>query len=447
MARQPADGSEIGNASVEAAVLHAEIEALRRRLAALEARLPGCTPGEPLSTGQSRWRPSTKIAVCLLAGAGLAMLAGASLVYGQGAVQSAVDALTINPNGEVSIDKLSVQKSLAAAGPVKIDGKNSLEFGAGVAGKNSEAGKIVYQAWDYALDIVGAGTTTSDRKISFWAEGGAGLLGNLNINGILSAGTVTTGTLTASDNDKGLTVSSPIKIDGKELSVTGTVDNNPTTVTWVQINGRNEFKDKENVGALRVGAAWGIPGIWSEEGDVIVGSQSGNIQLKGNVKADGTVDGNMKVVYQRDDEPQQVLQKPLWRYHMSLTYARYGGNSKTIPKEILEKLCGTPDGCEVRLGMTRWLTDSQTETASISFRFYYSPRDGHWRSSDPRNGEGVIGDGQIQHAAHVWNTCFFTDGTFKSGNGVDSGTGMQLHVSTVGDYHRNGLTCELTLIP
>jgi hypothetical protein len=240
------------------------------------------------------------------------------------------------------------------------------------------------------------------------------------------------------------------KADIKELAVGALVDQISIPNKGIQIQGtggRNLFKDSENKGSLRVGAAYGIPGIWSEEGDVIVGSQSGNIQLKGNVKAYGTVDGDMKVVYQRDDKSQEVLQKPLWRYHMSLTYANYKGNSKTIPKEILEKLCGTPDGCEVRLGMTRWDTDSQTQTASISFRFYYSPTDGHWRSSDPRNKEGVIGDGQVQHAANVWDTCFFTDGTFKNGAGVDSGTGMQLHVSTAGTYHRNGLTCELTLIP
>jgi hypothetical protein len=439
MASHPVDASEIRTGSVDAAALHAEIEALRRRLAALEARLPGCTPGEPLSTGQSRWRPSTKIAVCLLTGAGLAMLAGASLVYGQAAVQSAADALAINPNGEVSIDKLSVQKSLGAAGPVKIDGKNMLEFGAGVAGKNSEAGKIGYQAWDKALDIVGAGTTTSDRKISFWAEGGAGLLGNLNISGILSAGTVTTGTLTASDNDKGLTVSSPIKIDGKELSVTGTVDNNPTPVTWVQINGRNEFKDKENVGPLRVGAAYNIPGIWSEKGDVIVGSESGNIDLRG--KAIG------QVVYQRDDEKVTTYQKPLWRYHMSLTAAKYSGRTKTIPRDILDAFCAKPDGCEIRLGMTRWDNAVLTQTASVVNRLYIAT-DGHWRTNNPRDSEGVIGAG-TKHVMDAWSTCYLTTGTYENSQDKgDKGTGMQLLVSNNGGKYDNpARTCELTIIP
>ena len=54
-------------------------------------------------------------------------------------------------------------------------------------------------------------------------------------------------------------------------------------------NGRNVFQDVEKAGALRVGAFGGIPGIYSEKGDIIVGSQSGKIQLKGTVEA-GTID-------------------------------------------------------------------------------------------------------------------------------------------------------------
>jgi hypothetical protein len=94
--------------------------------------------------------------------------------------------------------------------------------------------------------------------------------------------------------------------------------------------------------------------------------------------------------------------------------------------------------------MTRWDAGT-TQTASISFRFYYSPNDGHWRSSDPRNVDGIVGDGVIQHAANAWN-CYFTDGTYVNGNGADKGTGMQLHVST-GPFSNKALTCELTLIP
>lgn len=50
-------------------------------------------------------------------------------------------------------------------------------------------------------------------------------------------------------------------------------------------SGRNYFQDSEKAGALRVGAVWGKPGIYAEKGDIVVGSQSGNISLKGNVDA------------------------------------------------------------------------------------------------------------------------------------------------------------------
>jgi microcystin-dependent protein len=46
---------------------------------------------------------------------------------------------------------------------------------------------------------------------------------------------------------------------------------------------RNFFTDEENQGKLRVGAAWGVPGIYSQQGSVVVGSQNGNIWLNGKV--------------------------------------------------------------------------------------------------------------------------------------------------------------------
>lgn len=50
--------------------------------------------------------------------------------------------------------------------------------------------------------------------------------------------------------------------------------------------GRNFFQDAEKAGALRVGAAWGVPGIYSQKGDVVVGSESKKIWLNGAVRAD-----------------------------------------------------------------------------------------------------------------------------------------------------------------
>lgn len=84
------------------------------------------------------------------------------------------------PSGNVGIGTSSPTARLHVAGSQKIDGANTLEFGAGIAGKENNAGKIGYQAFSSdALDIVGAGTVGSNRKVKFWNEGGAVFIGAL----------------------------------------------------------------------------------------------------------------------------------------------------------------------------------------------------------------------------------------------------------------------------
>jgi hypothetical protein len=90
--------------------------------------------------------------------------------------------MTLLPNGNFGIGTISPLAKLHIAGNVKIDGTNTLEFGAGIAGKEVSAGKIGYQAFGTfdALDIVGAGTG-ANRKIRFWNEGGAEFRGNVAV--------------------------------------------------------------------------------------------------------------------------------------------------------------------------------------------------------------------------------------------------------------------------
>ena len=73
-----------------------------------------------------------------------------------------------------------------------MEGLNLFEFGAGVAGKELNAGKIGYNAFGTnALAFVGAGTNSSNRAVYFFAEGGTTfsgpttILGNTNIAGQL----------------------------------------------------------------------------------------------------------------------------------------------------------------------------------------------------------------------------------------------------------------------
>jgi hypothetical protein len=156
--------------------------------------------------------------------------------------------------------------------------------------------------------------------------------------------------------------------------------------------------------------------------------------------------------YQIDNRQEEVYDiSP--RYHLSLIGEVYGGESKTIPPDTLQALCADPDGCQVRMAMTRWDNNDQTESASVFFMFYYSPTDDRskgrrWRASqtDAADASGVDGNGATQHIRNIWNTCFFTDGVYsnKQDKG-DTEQGLQLHVSTEGAKNPKR-TCELTLI-
>jgi len=91
---------------------------------------------------------------------------------------------TGNGSGLTNINPNSLPNNYNYLG---INGKNVLEFGRGLS-KEAAAGRIGYQTFSPdALDIVGAGTTSSNRKIKLYAEGGTELTGSLQVNGPLNA--------------------------------------------------------------------------------------------------------------------------------------------------------------------------------------------------------------------------------------------------------------------
>lgn len=91
-------------------------------------------------------------------------------------------------SGLLGIGLTNPTAALHVAGFQKIESAFTLEFGAGVPGKYVDAGKIGYQTFTPgALDIVGAGTSTADRKVMIWADGGTELTGGLTIADTLNA--------------------------------------------------------------------------------------------------------------------------------------------------------------------------------------------------------------------------------------------------------------------
>lgn len=110
---------------------------------------------------------------------------------------TADNSLVITPGGNVGIGivpafKFHVNGNSQFSGNIDINGSmrlaglNIFEFGAGVAGKEINAGKIGYNAFGTgALAFVGAGTSIANRAVYFFAEGGTTMNGPLNIEGPL----------------------------------------------------------------------------------------------------------------------------------------------------------------------------------------------------------------------------------------------------------------------
>ena len=221
-----------------------------------------------------------------------------------------------------------------------------------------------------------------------------------------------------------------------------------TAVGDVIMNGGNV-----GIGTTDPGAKLEVSGNTKLNGNVImdggnVGIGTASPEVKLEVAGDARINGKVTryARYQRDDETESFYEiSP--RYHLSLTGVNYGGRTKTIPQDTLKALCADPDGCQVRLAMTRWASDTNTESASVFFTFYYSADDGRWRAShtDAGDANGVDGDETTKHVRNIWGTCFFTDGTYDQyANKGDKGIGMQLLVWK--DYTYKNRTCELTLI-
>jgi hypothetical protein len=84
----------------------------------------------------------------------------------------------------IPLDKLHVNGTIRSSG-LNITNTNAIELGYGLVGKEANAGKIGYALFSpLSLDIIGAGTSYSNRKVRLWAEGGTTLEGPLNVTNI-----------------------------------------------------------------------------------------------------------------------------------------------------------------------------------------------------------------------------------------------------------------------
>jgi hypothetical protein len=143
--------------------------------------------------------------------------------------------LSIQPlGGNVGIGILSPTAKLDVNGTVKIQGLNTLEFGAGVA-KELNAGKIGYQTFTAgALDIIGAGTLVSNRKINILAEGGTTFNGPINVGGSTgTVGQVLTSNGTAAPTWTNTALSNNVRFEVSLFGSTTTLPDPPLTYSTI----------------------------------------------------------------------------------------------------------------------------------------------------------------------------------------------------------------------
>lgn len=93
---------------------------------------------------------------------------------------------TMAQGGNIGLGILPTAARLHVNGEMRLQGVNVFEFGAGVANKEVNAGKVGYNAFGQnGLVFVGGGSTNLNRSIFFFAEGGTTMNGPLNFNGPL----------------------------------------------------------------------------------------------------------------------------------------------------------------------------------------------------------------------------------------------------------------------
>jgi trimeric autotransporter adhesin len=133
--------------------------------------------GALAATGSTSFSGSGNVAIGYRAGYGQAVSdkliienssanKDSSLIYGD----FAADSLLLNAKTLIR-DKLGIK----GAG-----GNTGIELGYGIAGKETNAGRIGFGLFTpNAIDFVGGGTTTTPRLIKFWAEGGSTFTGKV----------------------------------------------------------------------------------------------------------------------------------------------------------------------------------------------------------------------------------------------------------------------------
>lgn len=139
---------------------------------------------------------------------------------------------------------------------------------------SSTHSKVQFRSRD-TTDIIRHGASVTMLKDGNWVGGSQSYPGHLTLwTRPLTSGDQLERMRITSAGDVGIGTTTPTE----KLEVNGTVKAAGFSADGIQIDGlsgRNYFRDGEAAGQLRVGAAWGLPGIYAESGRCVVGGQAG----------------------------------------------------------------------------------------------------------------------------------------------------------------------------
>ncbi|MBC8031862.1 MAG: hypothetical protein H7Z16_17400 [Pyrinomonadaceae bacterium] len=427
--------TDFSNSSTEASVTAAELDALRQRLAALEASVPG--HASQTVARKQHWGATPKRLALTIAGV---LLAGATIVFGQ----SALDSFFVSNDGNVGIGTSTPGNLLQLNSRVTPATTSQLRISANNGGSLSVLAHSPNNiALGFDVDYTNNSWLARDGSVAWlYKSGGKFLIQGSTGNSVGGAATPNTHlAVDLANGNVGIGTTNPAF---SKLQVAGGV----TTALRLDANAGVAAMSIGGTGELNVDAPGIVAGrfVVKDSGNVGIGTTApqAKLDVAGNMRVGGTLSSQGR--YQRDDSA-ETLYEVSPRYHLSLTAATYGGRTRQIPQQVINDLCGDQDGCAFRLGMTRWDNNTETETASQTALLYYSPADGRWRTNIGSGGDasGIDGNKATNHVSNAWGTCFFTDGPYSGYQEQgDSAIGMYLLVWL--DYKGPSRTCELTLI-
>jgi hypothetical protein len=178
---------------------------------------------------------------------------------GGGLWQTASKLDAANLFGTVSAP-LTFEAPLTVSAHLGLSAQNTLEFDAGDPFKQADAGKIGYQVFSDGLDIVGAGTSGSNRKISFYAEGGSTFDGPVGATAFSGAGSNLT------------------SLNASQL-VSGTVPDARLSANVALRSGSNTFTGDQIITNGKVGIGTTSPQMSLQVGDDSAAGSQGMIRL------------------------------------------------------------------------------------------------------------------------------------------------------------------------